>query len=97
MVGSPDAPVPLDTLMPVPAVIVRAVRVLAEVRAAIPLDAVSDTVPRLALAFAAVDAPVPPSATAKSVMPVIVPPVIAALAVEIVVAEIVAADTVLLS
>ena len=35
--------------------------------------------PRLVRALAAVDAPVPPSAMAKSVMPVIEPPVIATL------------------
>ena len=37
------------------------------------------TSPRFVRAFAAVDAPVPPSATAKSVMPVIEPPVIVTL------------------
>jgi len=46
--------------------------------------------PRLVLALAAVDAPVPPSATAKSVMPVIVPPVIAAEALSVLVATAVA-------
>jgi len=46
--------------------------------------------PRLVLALAAVEAPVPPSATARSVMPVIVPPVIAAAELSVLVATAVA-------
>ena len=38
--------------------------------------ATGSVIPRLVLAAAAVEAPVPPSAIAKSVMPVITPPVI---------------------
>jgi hypothetical protein len=45
---------------------------------------------RLFRAVAAVEAPVPPSATAKSVMPVIVPPVIAAAELSVFVATAVA-------
>ena len=45
---------------------------------------------KLVLALAAVEAPVPPSATARSVMPTIVPPVIAAEALSVFVATAVA-------
>ena len=50
MVGLPDAPSPLVTVMPVPAVIVLAVDVLELVLAIIPLAAGSLTVPKLVLA-----------------------------------------------
>ena len=76
-VDSTVLPVPVEVVTPVPpcrtvkAVVRPVIEVMSELA---PLAAAL----KLVLALAAVDAPVPPSATAKSVMPVIVPPVIVA-------------------
>ncbi len=74
-----------NTLLPVPVEVVTPVPPCATVKAVVKpvIEVMSELAPleaalRLVLALAAVDAPVPPSATAKSVMPVIEPPVIVA-------------------
>jgi len=78
LVDNTTLPDPVEVVTPVPpcrtvkAVVRPVIEVMSELA---PLEAAL----RLVRAFAAVDAPVPPSATAKSVMPVIVPPVMVAL------------------
>jgi hypothetical protein len=78
LVDNTTLPDPVEVVTPVPpcrtvkAVVRPVIEVMSELA---PLEAAL----RLVRAFAAVEAPVPPSATAKSVMPVIVPPVMVAL------------------
>jgi len=74
-----------NTLLPVPVEVVTPVPPCKTVKAVVKpvIDVMSEfaplaAAPKLVRALAAVDAPVPPSATAKSVIPVIVPPVIVA-------------------